>query len=403
MSFHKVINVVVCVGGGIAAYKAPMVVRGLLQKGYAVRVVMTEAATRFVGAATFSGLTGKQPLLSMWDADGEPHIELSAWAHAVVVVPATADLLSKMAHGVANDAVSATLIATAVPVLVAPGMHTRMWQHRAVAENVATLKARGVVFCGPVSGPLASGDVGEGRMSEPQEIADAVDELFITHKHDLAGLHILVSAGPTLEAIDPVRFIGNRSSGKMGYAIAQAAIDRGACVTLVSGPVAIAPPIGVQLVSVRSALEMQSALQQTLERDVNILLMAAAVADYRPTQAAPHKLKKDAGALQSIALIENPDILAGIGAWRQTRNLAQPVLVGFALETQNLVAAARKKLRDKQIDLVVANLAEDAFEGDCNRAVLVSENDEQALDLRSKSQLAHDVLDRAIAIRSQSL
>ncbi|AKF07103.1 bifunctional phosphopantothenoylcysteine decarboxylase/phosphopantothenate--cysteine ligase CoaBC [Sandaracinus amylolyticus] len=389
-------RIVLGVGGGIAAYKAVVLARELLRRGAQLRVVMTDSATRFVGPVTFTGITGAPPVIDLWDAKyaGEIHVELAAWGEAIVVAPATANLLARMASGIADDALSATLLCSDKRVLVAPAMHHRMWSHAATRRNVARLREDGVLFAGPVSGPLASGEEGMGRMAEPDAIADALEVLF-RETRDLSGHTVLISAGPTLEPVDPVRFLGNRSSGRMGYAIAERARQRGARVILVSGPVALAAPQGVERVSVRTAIEMQEAITSRLP-DCDAVIMAAAVADFRPREAAVHKLKKLEGEeTRVIELVRNPDILADLGA---SRRGARPVLVGFAVETENLVAAARTKLETKKVDLVVANHASVAFEGDDNEATLVTRDDEESTGRVSKHALADRILDRVHAL-----
>lgn len=385
-------NVVVGVSGGIAAYKAPALVRALLRAGAHVRVVMTPAAGRFVGAATFSGITGEAPIVDLWATPGEIHVTLGAWADVVVIAPATASTLARLAHGIADDALTATVLCARGRVLVAPAMHHRMWASAATRANVALLRARGLEVVGPEEGALASGEVGLGRMSEPEEIARAVLAASPARAEDLAGRHVLVSAGPTHEPLDPVRFLGNRSSGRMGYAIAEAAARRGARVTLVSGPVALAAPPGVERIAVRTALEMQAAITARAP-GLDAIVMAAAVADFRPAQVATEKIKKrDAEAPPSIALVRNPDILAGLGATRGDARL--PVLVGFAVESSDLVARAREKLTKKGVDLVVANDAAIAFEGDESEVVLVDASGAVPSGRLPKSAIADLVLDR---------
>jgi phosphopantothenoylcysteine decarboxylase/phosphopantothenate--cysteine ligase len=336
----------------------------------------------------------------MWDPgfSGEMHVAIAERADAVVIAPATADVLARLASGRADDLVTAlALCARDVPVLVAPAMHPRMWSHPATQRNVAELARQGrVTFVGPVFGPVASGASGMGRMSDPAAIAEAIGGS-LARARDLAGKHVAVSAGPTLEDLDPVRFLGNRSSGKMGFAIAARAAARGAKVTLVAGPVALATPWGVTRVDVRSAAEMRAALWEALGADLSkadALVMAAAVADYRPAQASPTKLKKE-GESAAIALLRNPDLLAEIGAARLPPH-ETPVLVGFALETKEgeaLVAYAREKLAAKRCDLVVANEASLALGGDENRATLVSASEARALAPMSKQALADVILD----------
>lgn len=381
------------VGGGIAAFKAVTLARELLRRGHEVRVVMSEAGARFVGPLTFTGLTGTPPVLDLWDPGyvGEVHVELAQWADVLALAPATANRMAQMASGEADDALGATLLCFDGPIVIAPAMHHRMWRHPATQRNVARLVADGVLLVGPVEGALASGEVGMGRMAEPEAIADAVEGAIASR--DLIGQRVLVSAGGTVEDLDPVRFLGNRSSGKMGFAIAARAAARGASVVLVAGPTALADPPGVEVLRVRSARDMEAAI--TARRDaMDAIVMAAAVADYRPAERAEHKLKKGEGPL-TLALVRNPDILAGLGAWRTG---PRPILVGFAVETQDLVAAARGKLVKKRVDLVVANEAADSFGKDDNRAVLVDADRDEALGVLDKRALADRILDRVAAL-----
>jgi len=378
------------IGGGIAAFKAVELVRELGRRGAAVRVVLTEAATRFVGPTTFTGLTGVPPVRDLWDPSyaGEVHVELSSWADAMVVAPATANLLARAAAGLADDALLATLRCMDAPVLVAPAMHTRMWHSPATQRALALLRGDGVHVVGPVAGPLASGDVGFGRMSEPGAIADALADM-LGGSADLAGKKLLITAGPTVEDLDPVRFMSNASSGRMGYALVERALSRGAQVLLVSGPVALVPPRGAQVLQVRSALEMEAAVAAALP-GVDAVVMSAAVADYRPRARADQKMKK-ADTL-TLELVKNPDILAGLGTARGDRKA--PVLVGFALETDDVIGYARKKLQQKRVDLIVANHASDGLGGDTNVATLVDAAGERALGKLPKHDLADRILDR---------
>ncbi len=373
--------------GGVAAYKAPLLVRELARRGHEVRVVMTAAATRFVGPLTFTGLTGEAPVVDLWDAryDGEVHVELATWADALAVAPATANLMARAAAGIADDALTATLLCFEGARIFAPSMHTRMWERPATRRNVACLVEDGAILVGPVEGPLASGDVGMGRMAEPSAIADAIEGRVVP---DLAGRTVIVSAGGTCEDLDPVRFLGNRSTGRMGYAIAARAARRGARAVLVSGPTALATPPGVERVDVRSALDMEAAIVARAE-GADAIVMAAAVADYRPAQAAADKLKKTEGP-RTLELVRNPDILAGLGARREG---PRPVLVGFALETRDVVENARGKLARKKVDLVVANHASDAFGKATNRVTLVSAEAEEQLPELDKGEVADRVLD----------
>lgn len=385
-------RIVVGIGGGIAAFKSVYLVRELQRRGADVRVTMTRAATRFVGPITFTGLTGQPPVVDLWDPSyrGEVHVELGEWADAGVVAPATMNLLGRAAAGMANDAVLATLACMRGPVLYAPAMHTRMWSQASTQRSVQLLREGGASFVGPVEGELASGQSGAGRMSEPDAIADALMRLI--GNRDFADRRVLVSAGPTFEDLDPVRFLGNRSSGKMGFAIASAAARRGAQVTLVAGPSAQPTPFGVERVDVRSAREMHAAITQ--RQAVDVVIMAAAVADYRPVETATQKIKKSDGPM-TIELERNPDILAELGA---ARSGARPILVGFALETEDVIAHARDKLERKGADLIVANHASTAFGGDRNEVTLVDATESTSLEPASKLAVADAILDRVAAL-----
>ena len=372
-------RVLLAVCGGIAAYKACEVLRGLQKAGCDVRVTMTEDAERFVGGVTFEALSGSPVATSLYGHPGSaiPHIELAEWADLAVVVPATANVMAKMACGIADDCLTTTLLACACPVLVAPGMNVHMWQNPATQANVATLRGRGVAFAGPDSGRLACGDVGEGKLAGVGEIVDAALALLENvgrgaegaGEKDLAGLRVLVNAGPTHEAIDPVRYIANRSTGKMGFAIATAAARRGAEVTLVAGPVTLDTPAGVRRVDVESAAQMHDAMLSEFE-GADVAICSAAVADYTPAAPADHKLKKSREHLDAIELTETADILADLCAVKGAR-----VVVGFAAETDDLIAHAKEKLERKGADLIVANdvsRPESTFGADTNRVAFVS-------------------------------
>ncbi len=389
-------EILLVVGGGIAAYKSATLARELLRLGARVETVLTAAGQRFITGVTFAGLTGRPARTELWDPHhpGELHIDLTAKADAIVVAPATADLLARMATGQGDDLATTCLLAAKGPVFVAPAMHPRMWTHPATQANVALLEARGVHVIGPATGALASGEHGVGRMIEPEEIAQRVAHALGTAR-DLEGLRVLISAGPTHEAIDPVRFVGNRSSGRMGFALAERARDRGASVSVVAGPVSIAAPAGVDVVKVRSALEMRDAILPRAQ-DFDVVIMAAAVADYRPADVAAEKIKKTHGEL-TIRLVKNPDILAELGAARAQH--PSPVLVGFAVETGDLVAFAREKLARKGCDVVVANLAAHGFEGDDNVVTIVREDHVDALAKMPKRAVADHILDAALAVR----
>lgn len=387
-------HIVVGVCGGISAFKAVEVVRELGRRGAIVRVMMTSSAQRFVGALTFSGITGQPAVTDLWDPTfpGEVHVALSRWADAIVIVPATANLLAKVAGGLVDEVVTATLSCARTPVFYAPAMHDQMWRSEANQRNVERIATPSVRFIGPVVGALASGEVGMGRLVEPRDIVDIVERQLNTQR-DLEGRTFLISAGPTQEDIDPVRYISNRSSGRMGYAIAQRAIDRGAKVILVSGPVSIAVPHGAEVIATRSALSMHEAVMARRDQ-ADVIVMTAAVADYRPTHVADDKIKKTGDTL-SIELIKNPDILAELGAARTSKH---PVLIGFAMETRDVVSYARGKLAQKKADLIVANHAEVGFGGDHNEATLVDAAGDEALPRMSKHQLADHILDRALKL-----
>jgi phosphopantothenoylcysteine decarboxylase/phosphopantothenate--cysteine ligase len=388
-------QVVVGVGGGIAAFKSVALVRELQRRGADVRVTMTKSATRFIGAATFAGLTGKPAVVDLWDPSypGEVHVELGHWANAMVVAPATANLLARAANGMADDPVLATLSCAACPVLYAPAMHERMWLAAPTQRNVKRLQADGAIMVGPVQGALASGQQGWGRMAEPEAIADAVFAA-LNAQSDFAGKTVLISAGPTVEDLDPVRFISNRSSGRMGFAIAAAARDRGANVIVVCGPTAVSPPPGIKRIDVRSAIEMQSAIDGVIDR-ADAVIMTAAVADYRPAQVETKKIKKQKSDKLTIELVKNPDILFELG---QKRTGKHPVLVGFAMETNDLTTYARRKLTEKKCDFVVANEAAVGFGGEDNQATIVSPNGDEALPPMPKLELANRILDRVRAL-----
>jgi phosphopantothenoylcysteine decarboxylase/phosphopantothenate--cysteine ligase len=393
-------TVALCITGSIAAYKAVEVARLLVKAGVAVLPVMTASATRFVGALTLAGVCGEGVAIDMWQASfaGEMHVDIARRADVVAIVPATADVLARLAGGRADDLVTAIALCARGPVLAAPAMHPRMWEHPATQRNVSELALqRRVALIGPVRGQVASGEVGVGRMAEPDAVVSAIEQML--GPRDLVGLRLVVTAGPTLEDLDPVRFIGNRSSGKMGFAVAERAAARGADVTLVAGPVSLPTPARVHRVDVRGALSMQAALWEALGRDLSsadALVMAAAVADHRPAQRSDRKIKKSdvtCGAL-SLDLVENPDLLAEIGA---RRDGARPVLVGFAVETEGgdaLVGYARRKLLEKRADFIVANAAGDAFGREDNRAILVDAHEAHPLATLSKAALADVILDR---------
>ncbi|WP_322152725.1 bifunctional phosphopantothenoylcysteine decarboxylase/phosphopantothenate--cysteine ligase CoaBC [Paratractidigestivibacter sp.] len=366
-------KVLLAVCGGIAAYKACEVLRGLQKAGCEVRVAMTADAGRFVGKVTFEALTRHAVCDDLY-ANPEtaiPHIDYAEWADLALVVPATANLMAKMAAGIADDALSATLLACPCPVLVAPGMNVHMWRNAATQANLRTLEARGVRFVLPVEGRLACGDAGEGKLADVEDIVAAALALLCDKlpEQDLVGARLLITAGPTREAIDPVRYIANASTGKMGYAIAAAAARRGAQVTLVSGPTALACPEGVRRVGVVSAAQMRDAAAAAFV-DATAAVCTAAVADYTPAHPADHKLKKAHEHLDSIELVETADILAELCACKGER-----VVVGFAAETNDLLANAQAKLERKGADAIVANdvsRADSTFGADTSRIAVVT-------------------------------
>ena len=380
--------------GGIAAYKAALVARALEAAGADVSVVLTENATRFIGPDTFSALTREPVHSSLWERPGEVlHVRLAHDADVAVVAPATANVLAKLAHGVADDLLSATLLESTCPLVIAPAMHTGMWEHTATQANVETLRERGARIVGPATGPLAHGDEGIGRLADPEDIVAAVRAALAPQ--DLAGRRMLITAGPTHEPIDPVRFIGNRSSGKMGVALAAEAVGRGAAVTLVLGPGTIAPPTRVEVVRVETAEEMRGAVLDRVD-DVDAIVMAAAVADFRPKEASGSKLKKETG-VPDLMLEPTPDILAELGERRSA-----VVLVGFAAETEELAEAGRAKLAAKHLDLIVVNRVGEegtGFGSDTNEAiVLAADGDDVPLSRSTKAELAGVVLDRVAAL-----
>jgi phosphopantothenoylcysteine decarboxylase/phosphopantothenate--cysteine ligase len=391
-------TVVLGVGGGIAAYKAIELARAVVKGRGAVRVAMTPAATRFVGPLTFQAVSGAPVLTDLFDASVEQtygHLGLARAADLFVVAPATADLLARLRAGMADDAVTTTALAVTCPILIAPAMNTRMWKNPAVQENLAALRARGWHVVGPGSGSLADGDFGEGRMAEPEEIAHAAARQL--GNVDLAGRRVLVTAGPTREPIDPVRFISNPSSGKMGYALAAVAARRGADVVLVSGPVSIPEPPGVRVIRVETAEEMARAVEPEAAT-MDLFVAAAAVSDYRPKVVAAQKIKKGPGS-ETLELSRTPDILAGLGE-RYGGKPGGPVLVGFAAETEEVIARAREKLKSKRCDLVVANKVGapgSGFGGDTNRVALVSQTELAEIE-GPKEKVAEAILDWIVPV-----
>ncbi len=378
--------------GGIAAYKSCNIVRLLQKRGARVKVVMSEHAAKFVGPLTFRALTNEPVAVGLFDDPSDPihHISLAQEPDLVVVAPATANIIAKMANGFADDLISTTLLATPRPIVIAPAMNSGMWKAPATQANMATLRERGVHAVGPGSGYLACGDVDTGRMSEPEDIVEAICEVLNPVPQDVAGKRIVITAGPTHEPIDPVRFIGNRSSGKMGVALAGEAVRRGAAVTLVLGPTTLDVPHGVECVRVQTAAEMlQAALGAFQTADAAIC--AAAVADYAPVSPADHKLKKANERLDRIELVETVDILAEL-----SRQKGERCVIGFAAETDNVVEYAERKLARKGCDAIIANdvsRADSGFGTDTNKAWIVSTAGTQELPVLTKPQLADTILD----------
>lgn len=391
-------HVVLGVTGGIAAYKACEVVSRLRKLHAEVDVIMTENATKLVAPLTFETLSNRPVCVDTftrvesWDVK---HISLAQKADVFLVAPATANLMAKLAHGIADDMLTTTLLATKAPILLAPAMNTGMWTAQATQENLQTLYARGVKTVGPASGVLACGDTGAGRMSEPVEIVEAVCQL-LTAKQDLQGLKVLVTAGPTVERIDPVRYLTNDSSGKMGYAIAQAAAERGAEVTIVSGPVHIAVPQGVTVLPVQSTMDLYHTMLENAPAQ-DVVIQAAAPADYRVEHPADQKIKKQDGECLTLTLVENPDVAKAVGQQKKSGQ----VLVGFAAETQQVTENAVKKLHKKNLDMIVANdvTAEGAgFGVDTNIVTLITEEGLNPLPKLTKRQVGDRILDEALRI-----
>jgi phosphopantothenoylcysteine decarboxylase/phosphopantothenate--cysteine ligase len=393
------------VSGGIGAYKAVEVARLLQKRGHRVQAVMTRSARRFVGPLTFEAITREPVITSQFtpgmNADIE-HIALASTMNLLLVAPATANILGKFATGIADDFLSALYLATRAPVLHAPAMNTNMWEHPAVRANVERLAARGDRFVDPGEGYLACGWIGKGRLAEPEDIVRAAERVLQT-RASLSGQRVLITAGPTIEDLDPVRFIGNRSSGRMGYALAREAHDRGAEVVLIAGPTALEPPAVAEVVRVRSTREMRDAVLARADR-ADAVIMAAAVADYTPEGGAAAQ-KLDKGGPLSVSLVRTPDILAELGERRGAR--PRPVLVGFAAQTGDVVAPARRKLQAKRVDLVVANdigAPGAGFEVETNQVTLVSAAEVVNLPIMAKTDVASAVLDRLerILLRPQA-
>ena len=391
--------IVLGVTGGIAVYKACELLRLLQKRGIDVFVVMTQNACHFVAPLTFETLSGHPVAVDTFDRPQTwevEHIALAKRADLFMIAPATADIIGKMACGIADDMLSTTVMATRAPVLIAPAMNTGMWENAAVQQNVKTLQARGVEFVMPVSGHLACGDSGTGKMEDVEIIAEhACKMLFI--KKDMKGMRVMVTAGPSREALDPVRYISNRSSGKMGYAIAQAAQRRGAEVTLLSGPVSILPPQGVKFVPFTTTQELLDKARAFV-KEQDILIQAAAPADYRAKEIAPQKIKKQSGEPVTFTLVENPDVAATLGR----EKLEGQVFVGFAAETNDVIAHAQDKLVRKNLDMIVANDVTRpgaGFDVDTNIVTLITGEGQEALPMMTKAEVADQILDHVMKLK----
>ncbi|MEX9603125.1 MULTISPECIES: bifunctional phosphopantothenoylcysteine decarboxylase/phosphopantothenate--cysteine ligase CoaBC [unclassified Providencia] len=388
-------QIVIGISGGIAAYKIPELTRRLRDKGAIVRVVMTQGAKAFITPLTLQAVSGHPVSDDLLDPAAEAamgHIELAKWADIIILAPATADLIARLSAGMANDLLTTVCLASAAPIALVPAMNQQMYKAKATQENLIKLQQRQCMIWGPDAGSQACGDIGPGRMIDPLEIVRLTSEFF-TPKLDLQGIKLMITAGPTREALDPVRFISNHSSGKMGFAIAKAASQRGADVTLIAGPVNIETPEGVKRIDVTSGLEMYEQVHQTIAEQ-NIFIGCAAVADYRAKNIAENKIKKQ-GDEVSITLIKNPDIVASVGSLKNNR----PYVVGFAAETQNVEEYARQKRQQKQLDLICANdvsLADNGFNSDNNALHLFDVNGDTRLPHCNKNELSHYLLDEIL-------
>lgn len=394
-------TVVLGVTGGIACYKSAALASKLTQAGYNVEVVLTKNATEFIGPHTFESLTHNRAMVDTFDRNFQSHVEhiaLADKADLLLIAPATANILAKAAHGIADDMLSTTILACDCPKLAAPAMNTRMYQNPVTQDNLNILRRYGWEMIEPARGRLACGAVGLGKMPEPEDLLEAVDHA-VRYEKDLAGLRVLVTAGPTRESLDPVRFLTNHSSGKMGYAIARAAAQRGAQVTLVSGPTSLKRPAYVDCVDITTAQEMFQAVTSRA-KDQHIIVKAAAVADYRPTETADHKIKKAAGEGLALSLERTRDILAYLGEHKQPGQF----LCGFSMETENLMENSRKKLVKKNLDMVAANSLTQqgaGFGGSTNALTLITPGGETELPLLTKEEAAHRLLDQIVVERGR--
>jgi phosphopantothenoylcysteine decarboxylase/phosphopantothenate--cysteine ligase len=391
-------KIIVGVTGGIAAYKAAELVRILVKAGAVTRVAMTANAAEFVSPLTFEALSGNRVILEMFDPGTQPmaHIKWGQESDLIIIAPATANFIAKISHGAADDFLSTMLLASTAKILVCPSMNSEMYMNPVTQENIKRIVERGYMVLEPGEGELACGSEGTGRLLEPEDIAEQA-RIILTPK-DLAGLRLLVTAGPTVEPIDPVRYVSNRSSGKMGFSIARQALMRGASVTLVSGPTALPPPNGVKFRGVKTAVEMREAVLKCVG-DADVVVKAAAVSDYRPREISAQKIKKGSDVM-SLDLVKNPDILAELGEKREGEKY---ILVGFAAESEEVLANATKKLRDKNLDMVIVNdvTSEDAgFESDTNLVKIIHrDGSREDLPIMSKDEVANQILDRIKVLR----
>jgi phosphopantothenoylcysteine decarboxylase/phosphopantothenate--cysteine ligase len=385
-------HILLGVTGGIAAYKTPALVRQLTSQGADVQVVMTHGAAHFVTATTLQAVSGNPVRSDLWDSAAEAamgHIELARWADCILIAPASAHTVARLAHGMADDLLTAMTLAATCPIVVAPAMNHMMWKHPATQRNVDRLRTDGVRIVGPDDGPQACGEFGPGRMPEPEALCDDLVRLF--GPRSLAGKRVLITAGPTREPIDPVRYISNHSSGKQGFAIAEAARDSGAEVTLISGPVALPTPAGTRRIDVVTAQQMHDAVTQHVGM-CDVFIGVAAVADFRPIQSAAQKIKKKPQAGLSLELVQNPDIIAAVA-----RASTRPIVVGFAAETQDTIENARSKLVRKGLDMIVVNDVSDhriGFNSNDNAVTVITADGEDRIDIGSKPAIARAIIDR---------
>ena len=391
-------KIIIGITGGIAAYKIPELVRILIKAGHDVRVAMTENATRFIAPLTFEALSKNRVITGMFDQNADPlaHISWAQESDLIIISPATANFIAKAAHGIADDFLSTMVLAATAPILICPAMNSEMYANSITQENIKKLADQGCIIMPPGEGELACNTTGPGRLPDPSEIAEQA--FLMISRQDLTGLKIMVTAGPTVEAIDPVRYITNRSSGKMGYAIARAAVMRGAEVTLISGPTTLPPPAGSILIKIKTAEEMKKAVFKN-HKKMDVIIKAAAVADYRPSQSAGQKIKKSADDI-SIELVKNPDILSELG---KSNSRPGRVLVGFAAETENILNNAKEKMTKKNLDMIVVNdvSRKDAgFDVDTNKVTFIfKDGSNEELPLLTKEEVADKLLDKIKIIR----